>query len=405
MGLSTFNLSTLYKRSPLKVLTIAVSSIFGLAACMTTQTMSDASQDKIQASKQYADGKFINTNKTSEQNLSKMWTAGKDFLFNKHDRAVPTLPLPIKPVEITSFDLSDSKALRFTRLGHSSMMIQISGKIVLTDPVFSERTSPVQWAGPKRFHPVPLNINDLPEVEAVVISHNHFDHLDQGSINQLKNKVNHFVVPLGIGQTLLNWGVAADKITELDWWDAIKFNDIELVATPAQHFSGRGLFDRDETLWASWVIRNSDHALFFSGDTGYFDGFKQIGEKYGPFDYAFMECGAYNQIWRDIHMMPEDTMQAFKDINGKVLIPVHNGTFDLSTHAWFDPFLQIEKLAQENNVTLMTPVMGEIIDKQHTFINYAWWEPYLSEEAKISLKKMRELELVKASTVVENQLN
>lgn len=382
---------------------LAVGAI--ISGCSNNPVMDEADTNKIETSKQYADGQFSNTSKTAQQNFSKMWSAGKDFLFNKHERAVPTLPLPIKPIEAATFDLADKQAMRFTRLGHSSLMIQIDGKIILTDPVFSERTSPVQWAGPKRFHPVPLNAEDLPEIEAVIISHNHYDHLDHGSIETLKEKVKHFVVPLGIGQALLDWGVAKEKITELDWWDSIKIDGIELVATPAQHFSGRGLFDRNETLWASWVIRNKDHSLFFSGDTGYFEGFKDIGEKYGPFDYAFMECGAYNELWRDIHMMPEDTMQAFKDVKGKVLIPVHNGTFDLSTHAWFDPFLQIEKLAQENNVQLMTPVMGEVIDKQQTFVNYAWWEPYLSEEAKITLKEMRQKELAQTSKVVEHVLN
>ena len=383
---------------------LTASVLIGIG-CTHSPIMNEADLNKIETSKQYDDGKFKNTAKSAEQNLSKMWSAGKDFLFNKHKLAVPTLPLPIKPVKVTSFDLEDKDALRFTRLGHSSLMIQIDGKIILTDPVFSERTSPVQWAGPKRFHPVPLSANDLPEIEAVIISHNHYDHLDHGSIQTLKEKVKHFVVPLGIGQALLDWGVDKQKITELDWWDTIKLDGIELVATPSQHFSGRGLFDRNETLWASWVIRNKEHSLFFSGDTGYFEGFKEIGEKYGPFDYAFMECGAYNQLWRDIHMMPEDTIQAFKDVKGKVLIPVHNGTFDLSTHAWFDPFLQIEKLAQENNVQLMTPVMGEIIDKQQTFINYAWWEPYLSEAAKITLKEMRQQELAQTSNVVKNTLN
>lgn len=393
------------RRLAIAALSAITASVALVIGCSHTPVMNESDLSKIETSNQYANGKFNNAAKIAQQDLSKMWSAGKDFLFNKHKRAVPTLPLPIKPVEVTSFDLADKQALRFTRLGHSSLMIQIDGKIILTDPVFSERTSPVQWAGPKRFHPVPLSANDLPEVEAVIISHNHYDHLDHGSIKTLKEKVKHFVVPLGIGQALLDWGVDKDKITELDWWDNIQLDGIELVATPAQHFSGRGLFDRDETLWASWVIRNKDHSLYFSGDTGYFEGFKEIGEKYGPFDYAFMECGAYNQIWRDIHMMPEDTMQAFKDVQGKVLIPVHNGTFDLSTHAWFDPFLQIEKLAVENNVQLMTPVMGEIIDKQQSFINYAWWEPYLSEEAKITLKEMRSKELAESTSVAKHALN
>lgn len=393
------------KRIVITALLIAATSVVLTIGCSHSPVMSEADIHKMEHSDQYVNGKFKNETKSVTQDLSKMWSASKDFLFNKHKQASPLLPLPIKPVAVHSFNLEDKSALQFTRLGHSSMMIQIDGKIVLTDPVFSERASPVQWAGPKRFHPVPLNVNQLPNVEAVIISHDHYDHLDHDSIQALNEKVNHFVVPLGVGQALLNWGIAKNKITELDWWENIKLGGIELIATPAQHFSGRGLFDRNESLWASWVIRNKDHSLYFSGDTGYFKGFKEIGEKYGPFDYAFMECGAYNQLWRDIHMMPEDTIQAFKDVRAKILIPVHNGTFDLSTHAWFDPFVQIEKLARENNVPLMTPVMGEIIDKQKSFTNYAWWEPYLSDEAKVTLKQMRLNEPPYAPTVVKHGLH
>jgi L-ascorbate metabolism protein UlaG (beta-lactamase superfamily) len=367
--------------------TLTVTLAMVLSSCSNKPMMDEDQVQKIEMSSQYSQGVFVNSDKDFDQGFAKIWAATKDFLFNKSDKAVPSMPIPIKPIAENAFDLTDKSALRFARLGHSSLMIQMDGKMWLTDPAFSQRTSPVQWAGPKRFHPVPLNIDELPEIEAVIISHNHYDHLDHGSIVKLMNKVNHFLVPLGNGQTLLDWGVPKEKITEFDWWDSIKIGAVELVATPAQHFSGRGLLDRNETLWASWVIRNKDHSIYFSGDTGYFSGFKEIGDKYGPFDYAFLECGAYNELWRDIHMMPEDTLQAFKDVKGKVLVPVHNGTFDLSTHAWFDPFLQIDKLAQANNIQLITPIMGEIIDKTDIIDNHDWWKIYLSDEAKISFKK------------------
>jgi L-ascorbate metabolism protein UlaG (beta-lactamase superfamily) len=355
-----------------------------LSSCSNNLVIDDEKMAKIENSPQYSDGKFINTDRDTVQSISKMWAATKDFLFNKSENATPLYTIPIKPIAKNAFDLSDKNSLLFSRLGHSSLMIQMNGKIWLTDPVFSERTSPVQWAGPKRFHPVPLNVDELPEIEAVMISHNHYDHLDYGSIQKLKNKVNHFLVPLGNGRTLLDWGVAKEKIIEFDWWDSIKIDTVEIIATPAQHFSGRGILDRDESLWASWIIRNNDHSIYYSGDTGYFDGFKEIGDKYGPFDYAFMECGAYNQLWRNIHLMPEDTIQAFKDVKGKILVPVHNATFDLSTHAWFDPFIQIKKLAKINNIKLMTPIIGEIINKQSNFINYAWWETLLESEQQAS---------------------
>jgi L-ascorbate metabolism protein UlaG (beta-lactamase superfamily) len=353
-----------------------------LSSCSNNLVIDDEKMAKIENSPQYSDGKFINTDRDTVQSISKMWAATKDFLFNKSENATPLYTIPIKPIAKNAFDLSDKNSLLFSRLGHSSLMIQMNGKIWLTDPVFSERTSPVQWAGPKRFHPVPLNVDELPEIEAVMISHNHYDHLDYDSIQKLKNKVNHFLVPLGNGQILLDWGVAKEKIIEFDWWDSIKIDTVEIIATPAQHFSGRGVLDRDESLWASWIIRNKYHSIYYSGDTGYFDGFKEIGEKYGPFDYAFMECGAYNQLWRNIHLMPKDTIQAFKDVKGKVLVPVHNGTFDLSTHAWFDPFVQIKELARQHNVSLMTPIIGEVINKQTRYTNYAWWEALLTTESE-----------------------
>lgn len=240
----------------------------------------------------------------------------------------------------------------------------------LTAPVFSERVSPLQWIGPKRFHDVPLDLNDLPDITGVVISHNHYDHLDEGSIKLLSNKVQHFVVPLGIGDSLREWGVEEGKIIELDWWQDFEVAGVQVVSTPAQHFSGRGITDGDETLWSSWVIRTNEAAVYFSGDTGYFEGFKEIGERFGPFDYAFMECGAYNEQWRDIHMLPEDTLQAFLDVKGKVLVPVHNSTFDLSTHAWYDPYVQINALAEQHGVELLTPVIGNTVDSSQPISNF-----------------------------------
>ena len=344
-----------------------------MTSCATYPNSSEHTLNRIQTSDQYSAGKFRNKQETQVFEWGKTWAIIKDYFYNKSDRAVPETMPAIQQLSNDAFNLDNTEDLNFARLGHSTLLIQISGKYVLTDPVFSERVSPVQWLGPKRFHPVPMDINSIKEIEAVIISHNHYDHLDEGSIKQLKDKVNHFVVPLGIGDKLLAWGIAEDKITQLDWWENIKLDDIELVSTPAQHFSGRGITDSDKTLWSSWVIRNQQHSLYFSGDTGYFPGFKDIGEKYGPFDYAFMECGAYNELWRDIHMMPEDSLQAFKDVRGKVMVPIHNGTFDLSTHAWFDPMEKITQLAAENNTRISIPQIGQIINNKQPITTSSWW--------------------------------
>lgn len=343
-----------------------------MTSCATYPNSSEQDIQRIQHSPQFSAGKFRNEQTTQVFSWSKIWAVANDYFLNKSNNSVPKTSPLIQTLTVDAFDPSNTNTVSFARLGHSSLLIQLSGKFFLTDPVFSNRVSPVQWLGPKRFHPVPFNIDSLKEIEAVIISHNHYDHLDEGSIKQLKDKVNHFIVPLGIGDKLLAWGVDRHKITQLDWWENIQLNNIEIVSTPAQHFSGRGITDSDQTLWSSWVIRNSQHSLYFSGDTGYFPGFKEIGNQYGPFDYAFMECGAYNELWRDIHMMPEDSLQAFKDVKGKVMVPIHNGTFDLSTHAWFDPMEQITKLAQDHNIALLLPQMGQLVNPS-VVAHFAWW--------------------------------
>ena len=347
-----------------------------MTGCATYSHTDEATQSRIDSSPQFNGEKFTNTSGIRMNgDLGKMFSAMKDFLFNKDPKATPENVIPVQPLFTHNMLNRKQNDLSFSRIGHSTLLVQMEGKFWLTDPVFSERVSPVQWAGPKRFHPAPISIPELPEIEGVIISHDHYDHLDHTSVLALNKKTNHFLVPLGIGDRLRSWGIDPAKITEFDWWENKQIGNVEIIATPAQHFSGRGLLDGDQTLWASWVIRSENHSVYFSGDTGYFPGFKEIGEKYGPFNYAFMECGAYNELWRDIHMMPEDTMQAFKDVKGEVLVPIHNGTFDLSTHAWFDPFEQIQSLAQQNNVPLLTPVMGEVVmGTQQMNLAKGWWE-------------------------------
>ena len=347
--------------------------VLTITSCSSESSSTAHDMKRIHESKQYFDGKFRNQQPSTGFSFSKLFSFGKDYFNNKSDHSEPEFILPIHQLVETEYDLQDKDALRFSRLGHSTVLIQMNGKYFLTDPVFSERASPVQWAGPKRFHPVPIDIDSIDEIEAVLISHNHYDHLDAGSIQQLKDRVKHFIVPLGVAEKLIDWGVNAKQIIQLDWWENIFIDEVELVFTPAQHFSGRGFGDRNTSLWGSWVIRNQQHALFFSGDSGYFPGFKEIGERYGPFDYAFLECGAYNKLWRDIHMMPEDTIQAFIDVKGKVMVPIHNGTFDLSTHSWFDPMERISKLAKTNSIELLIPLFGQLIDSNTKVTTEAWW--------------------------------
>jgi len=215
----------------------------------------------------------------------------------------------------------------------------------------------------------------------VLISHNHYDHLNKFSIQTLNPEVSRFLVPLGVGAQLEKWGVSREKITELDWWDEFVFDEeLILVSTPSQHFSGRGLTDRNKTLWTSWVVMTSNHRLYFSGDTGYFDGFKEIGSKYGPFDIAFMECGAYNEAWSTVHMFPEQSIQGGIDLQAEHVYPVHWGTFNLALHDWFDPMVRAKLAADTRGVSLLTPIFGQTLIYPDSLTTTDWWVPYLPQE-------------------------
>ncbi|MEL7043392.1 MAG: MBL fold metallo-hydrolase [Pseudomonadota bacterium] len=315
-----------------------------------------------------ADGRYINN--TGAQNM-KFAKALSQFLFSRRDDKSPSEAIPLRHLDADA--LAQVRGPVLYRLGHSSILIKLGGDLILVDPVFSERASPLQWLGPRRFHPVPLAVDALPRVKVVLISHNHYDHLDEGTVRQLADSAETFVVPLGVGAQLREWGVAAGSIVELDWWQELELGDLNFVATPAQHFSGRSLTDRNKTLWASWVIRGHDANLFFSGDSGYFAGFKEIGERYGPFDITMIENGAYNEAWRSVHMMPEESVQAHIDLRGRAMLPIHNSTFDLSTHSWYEPLERVAALASERDVHLLTPVIGAPVNVLSPQPSFAWW--------------------------------
>ena len=293
------------------------------------------------------------------------------MLFHKPSNTRPAAPVPVK--SLTREALEAAPDLSVFRLGHSTLLLKLKGKFWLTDPVYAERASPFKWAGPKRFHAPPISLEELPSLEGVILSHNHYDHLDQKTVLQLAAKTQHFLAPLGVGDLLIKWGIPAQKIQQLDWWQETQRDGIRFIATPCQHFSGRGLFDHNQTLWVSWVMIIDDVRIFFSGDTGYFDGFKLIGEQFGPFDLTLMETGAYNVDWPDVHMQPEHSLQAHIDLKGRWLLPIHNGTFDLAFHAWHEPFDRIVALANERNVLISTPAMGEAFNLSEPHKGRAWW--------------------------------
>jgi L-ascorbate metabolism protein UlaG (beta-lactamase superfamily) len=286
---------------------------------------------------------------------------------------VPIDAIPLQTITRESLDALDPKLNHVIRLGHSSHLLKLQGKYWLIDPVFSERVSPVQWAGPKRFHPVPIELEQLPPIEGVVLSHDHYDHLDVKATEYLASRVGRYVVPLKVGARLVDMGVPKDRITELDWWGSTTVGTIKLTAAPAQHFSGRSLTDRNKTLWASWMLESGDDHIFYSGDGGYFSGFKEIGKRFPKIDLALIENGAYDKMWPEVHMTPEQSVQAFQDLGAKVLYPVHNSTFDLAFHQWRDPLERIAKLSKTYNINLATPIIGEPLTLGQTRINKEWW--------------------------------
>jgi len=301
------------------------------------------------------------------QTLKIMWKV----LFDKPDDTAPRYEIAVRA--LTNAELLAAPDNTIYRLGHSTVLLKLNKEFWLTDPVFSERASPVQWAGPARFHPTPIGIDELPPIRGVILSHNHYDHLDYAAVRKLAARTDYFITPLGVGDTLLKWGVPAEKVRQLDWWQSTVAGGIGLTATPAQHFSGRTPFDGNETLWASWVIDTGAYRIFFSGDSGYFKGFKEIGEQYGPFDLTLMETGAYDPMWPDVHMQPEETLQAHIDLRGQVMLPIHNGTFDLALHSWQDPFERITELAAQRKQTLATPAIGEALSLVQPDATNPWW--------------------------------
>ena len=313
------------------------------------------------------DGQSAELEMSAGDVLSVAWR----YLTHANNRK-PTTKLPAKSVQTSYFSDPGDKQLNVTWLGHSSLMINMDGYRLLIDPVFAKRIS---LLGPTRFNgDVPMDIHRLPLIDVVLISHDHYDHLNKYSVKKLIKKARRFVVPLAVGQRLIRWGVPAEKIIELDWWEVYQFDDkLTLVATPAQHFSGRGLTDRNRTLWASWVVRSPSHKIFFGGDSGYFSGFAQIGEKYGPFDMTFIECGAYNEAWSQIHMFPEQTVQAHLDLGGHILYPIHWGTFNLAMHSWYEPMERLTAEAVAAGVSVATPIVGETTIFGEKMPANKWW--------------------------------
>ncbi|HEX6640174.1 MAG TPA: MBL fold metallo-hydrolase, partial [Thermoanaerobaculia bacterium] len=318
--------------------------------------------ERARRSPQFADGRFHNTEKSTLARTSYREMARRQF-FGDEQRE-PIAPIPVVRRTARDYATPPASGLRATWIGWASVLVEIDGRVVLTDPVWSERCSPSTLVGPKRFHEPPIALDELPHVDVVVISHDHYDHLDMPVVRALAKRGTHFAVPLGIGAHLKRWNVPAAQIHELDWRESVSINGLSLTSTPARHYSGRNPRHGNETLWSSWVIAGPRHRFFFSGDSGYSQHFAAIGAAYGPFDLTLIKIGASDPTWEEIHMKPEDAIRTHQDVRGRVLLPIHWATFNLGFHAWRDPPDRALAAAKKAGVNIVIPRPGEFVEPE-----------------------------------------
>lgn len=330
--------------------------------------------EKIKASANWRDGQFHNETATpmmtnGKSRLSALW----EFIFAKRKDVKPANALPAIKTDLQALDPAEDSVIW---LGHSSWFMQISGHKILIDPVFSQYAAPFSFLNKAFPGDYPWSAADMPDIDYLIISHDHWDHLDYQTLRELKPKVKHIVTPLGVGSHLEAWGFAAEKISERDWYESVNLEDsLTIHVLPARHFSGRGL-NANKTLWASFMFVTPDKKIFYSGDSGYGPHFKKIGEQFGPIDLAIMENGQYDTGWQNIHMLPEETANAAVDVKTKVMLPGHAGRFAMANHAWYDPWLRITAASKDKPYQLLAPEMGEVVDINNPrLFSGTWWQP------------------------------
>jgi L-ascorbate metabolism protein UlaG (beta-lactamase superfamily) len=362
-----YNITT-YKMPNKAATTMAISNDSSM-----TGSVSGINPERIQTSPNHQDGQFMNSTPTEVYKDGHVWHMFKNSFFGDYIASPPS-EIPIKTLQSESFKTVPSSGLRTIWLGHSCALIEIDGIRLLVDPVFSRVISPVSFFGPKRFHPTPIALADLPVIDAVMISHDHFDHLDKTTTQYLAAKGTFFLVPLGIGALLKKWKIREHQFIELDWWESYTVGQVRLICTPARHFSGRSLFNINRTLWSSWTVIGTKQRVFSSGDTGFSDHFQEIGLRYGPFDLTLIKVGGYDPYWPDVHLNPEQAIQSHLDLRGRRLLPVHWSAYHLSLHDWDEPIKRTVKAARLKNIELITPHIGEIVDADLPFSSTSWWE-------------------------------
>jgi L-ascorbate metabolism protein UlaG (beta-lactamase superfamily) len=326
--------------------------------------------ERMEKSPQYEDGVFVNP-----QPLWNDFIGSFSVVLNASPVATPPEGQAVAVVPGTGerFQTAPPSGLRITWLGHSTLVLEIDGKRFLTDPIFGARASPFDWVGPERWYESPIALEQMPTFDAVLISHDHYDHLQQDTIERIKHWDTKFIAPLGVGAHLEYWGVPAERIVEVDWWESVAFGDVTVTTTPARHASGRHLLDQNSTLWAGYALAGPTHRIFFSGDTGLFPGMKDIGDKLGPFDVVMVEVGAYGAAWPDWHIGPEQAIRAHGMLRGKVFLPIHWGLWSLAGHGWTEPAERVLAAAAKANATISIPRPGESIEPSALPPLVKWW--------------------------------
>lgn len=331
---------------------------------------------RAHASPQSRNGRFENVVPQTPRSNAQLWDYFQRQTFGDEVRTPPSPCPPVVRLAPEDFKNRPSPGLRAIWFGHASVYLELDGVRVMVDPMLSDHASPFVGIGPKRFHPPPLALDALPKIDAVVISHDHYDHLDMQTIKHLARSGAHFLVPLGIGAHLQRWSVPSTQFTELDWWQSADRHGLKITSTPVRHYSGRGLRDGNATLWSSWSIAGPVHRVYFSGDTGFGEHFREIGDRLGPFDLSLLKIGAYGpgQTWLDIHMDPEQAVKSHIALTARRMLPVHWGTFNLAFHAWDEPIKRAVAAGRAHGIDLVTPRLGEVVTVGAPFASVNWWE-------------------------------
>lgn len=327
-------------------------------------------RQRMAASPEWADNHFVNP-----QPLVNLLGRSLRDLTDVSPYVTPRAPMPSATVQPAQFRAAPASGLRVTWFGHSSTLVELDGVRILTDPVWSHRVSPTRFLGPQRWAAPLIALDSLPSVDVVLISHDHYDHLDYGTIRAMRGWTNVFVVPLGIGAHLESWGIPAARIIELDWWQDTTVRGLRIVATPARHASGRILFDNDAKLWAGFALVGQSHRVYYSGDTGLFPALADIGARLGPFDLTMIEVGQYGRGWPDWHLGPEQAVRAHQLVRGRVMLPVHWGMFALAYHAWTEPMERALVAGAAAGVTVIDPELGQSVDPMSPLLPVRWWPP------------------------------